>query len=47
MENYIMKHKNNKIELRSESIIPRWLLSNGVLDSMDEFSSSIDSKIRI
>jgi hypothetical protein len=42
-----MNNKYNKIELRSEFIIPGWLLSNGVLDSMDEFSSSVGSKIRI
>lgn len=41
-----MNNKDNKIELGSESIIPGWLLSNGVLDSVDEFSSSADLKIR-
>lgn len=34
-----MNNKNNKIELKSESIIPGLLLSNGVLNVMAKFAS--------
>lgn len=34
-----MNNKNNKIELKSESMSPGWLLSNGALNVMVKIAS--------